>query len=212
MNSFFGVLQGSYAYLLIFQIVIVTTLLLFLLWLIARRLRETGVPETGGGGGTTVVQDQTIVKLSREQAQKIEALERQVAELDQGSANLVQATEKSKASEDKVKYLEQKLLEYEILQEEISTLSVLKIENEKLKAQVIELGATPNLRGGSSPPTHATAPQKASASPLTSDASTTGLKPFEDLSDDKPASSTGALEQSEIDGLIAKIDSLSSKK
>ena len=43
--------------------------------------------------------------------------------------------EKNKALQDKVQYLEQKLLEYEILQEEISTLSVLKLENEKLKSQ-----------------------------------------------------------------------------
>lgn len=199
MTSFLELLQGSYAYLLIFQIVIVTMLLLSLLWLIARRLREPAVPDP-----VSTVPDESILRLSREQATKIQALESQISELEKGGATLVQAGEKSKALQDKVTYLEQKLLEYEILQEEISTLSLLKVENEKLKAQVVQLGGSGG-RASSTP----TAPAP-SGGQFSSDSPTTGLKPFDDVSDDKPAK--GTLAQDEIDGLIAKIDSLSTKR
>ncbi len=202
MNSFIQGLPGSYAYLLVLQIVIVSTLLLFLLWLIARRLRE--VPETEPQ--TVVVPDEAILRLSREQASKIEQLESQVAELDKGGAGVAQAAEKSKALEDKVRYLEQKLLEYEILQEEISSLSVLKIENEKLKAQILQLGGAPSPR---SAPASERAPSTAS-SPLSVSLDAPGLKAFDD--EPEAVEKASALGQDEIDGLIEKIDKLSSKK
>lgn len=202
MNSFIRSLPGSYAYLLVFQIVIVTVLLLFLLWLIARRLREVPAPEPAG----VAVPDESMIRLSREQATKIEALENQVAELDKGGATLVQAAEKNKALEDKVRYLEQKLLEYEILQEEISSLSLLKVENEKLKAQVLSLGGSPVPSRAAAPAPGAPAPEK--QSPLSVSLDPPGLKPFEDT----PAEKAANLGQDDIDGLIAKIDNLSTKK
>lgn len=197
MNSFFGVLQGSYAYLLIFQIVVVTGLLLVLLWLIARRIREVGQPET-----VPAVPDATLSALSKAQSEKILGLETQIQELEKGGAGLVQLKEKNKALSDKVQYLEQKLLEYEILQEEISTLSVLKLENEKLKGQLGGVLAAPRPESPAPSPSRA-----ATSSPAPTEASGAGLKPFDDNSDKK--SVDGTMAQEEIDGLIAKIDSLS---
>ena len=46
----------------------------------------------------------------------------------------------AQALKEKVKFLESKLLEYEILQEEIGALSGLKIENEKLKKELMQKG------------------------------------------------------------------------
>lgn len=202
MSSFIQGLPGSYAYLLVLQIVIVSALLLFLLWLIARRLRE--LPETEPRSAEV---PHDVIRLSREQASKIEQLEAQVAELDRGGAGLVQAAEKNKALEDKVRYLEQKLLEYEILQEEISTLSVLKVENEKLKVQVLSLGGASVPR--STPAPAAEKPASAAVSPLSVSLDPPGLKPFEDEPEAVEKATT--MGQDEIDGLIAKIDKLSSK-
>ncbi len=175
--------------------------------MIAKRLRDTPELEVETGPS---IQDESILRLSKEQAEKIRALETQVLELDLGGASLTQAMDKSKALEEKVKYLEQKLLEYEILQEEISTLSVLKNDNEKLKSQILQLGGAP-----ASPKREAPAPAPAAAaakSPLSVsiDLPTSGLKPFDDEPEAKSAS--GTLAQDEIDGLIAKIDSLSAKR
>ncbi len=48
--------------------------------------------------------------------------------------------EESEMLRDKVKYLESRLMEYEIVQEEISSLSQLRVENEKLKEEILKAG------------------------------------------------------------------------
>jgi len=60
--------------------------------------------------------------------------------------------------QEKVKFLESKLLEYEILQEEISTLGQLKIENEKLKSDLVRLERDLSSFTGTPPPAGTAAP------------------------------------------------------
>ena len=45
----------------------------------------------------------------------------------------------AKELQQKVGFLESKLLEYEIVQEEIANLSLLKLENEKLREEIVKL-------------------------------------------------------------------------
>ncbi len=131
MATLFELLQGSYAYLLITQIVIVTGLFLGLLWLVVQRARRGSMPLPDGtlapSAGSPV--DLTELLQLREKLAQLEA---------DNNKNRVLADE-NKTLREKVRYLESKLLEYEILQEEIGTLSALKLENEKLKEEIVTL-------------------------------------------------------------------------
>lgn len=142
MDFFLSILQGPYAYLLIFQIVIVASLVLSLIWLIARRTREAYV-----SGGTMAVAPLVAPSvssvLSEDTLARIAELEGKLAALNEENFQLKGAAGDGKTLREKVKYLESKLLEYEILQEEIGTLGALKRENETLKSQLMHPGAAP---------------------------------------------------------------------
>ena len=139
MSGLTSVLQGSYSYLLVFQIAVVTVLLLTLILLIARRIRYAEVAATPEHREN--VASEAALQISEEQMKEIEALREKISEMERDNADVVQIKEKNKAYAEKVKYLEQRLLEYEILQEEIGTLSHLKTENENLKKRIQNMGS-----------------------------------------------------------------------
>lgn len=154
MESILEVLQGSYAYLLIIQILIVTALFFALIALIVRRMMKFSDPSL-----------EELPKFDTENTVNLNvvSIDQFSAQLQNNSDNLPPSDESSVKSADtapaaqklseppkhqdsgepqndlieKVKYLEGKLLEYEILQEELSTLSALKAENEELKQRLI---------------------------------------------------------------------------
>lgn len=215
MGAFFGAVQGSYAYLLIFQIIVVTVLLLFLLWLIARRLREFGEPET-----VPAMPDEGAARMSTEQTDRIRTLESQLSEAQTAGSNVTEWKDKNKTLQDKVKFLEGKLLEYQILQEEIGTLSALKSENEGLKKLLSQAGtAIP----AAPPPTPESTPAPAAVAPaarpapaekrIELESPADGLKPFDDVPEtSKDAKAVAeSLGQDEIDGILSKLDNMNKK-
>lgn len=133
-------MHSSYVYLLIFQIIIVVALVFSLLALIVRRMRGEQMAGASAGGEASAF-DAELDALSKAQAEKIRELEAQVNEMGDSSDVVNKLKEQNDQYSEKVKYLEQKLLEYEILQEEIGTLSQLKVENEKLKKRVLTMSA-----------------------------------------------------------------------
>lgn len=74
-------------------------------------------------------------------------------------------TEEAAALRDKVRYLESKLLEYEIVQEEISTLGTLKNQNEELKQQIAQLEEKLRPRTAAPAPTSVPAASPPSGGP-----------------------------------------------
>lgn len=200
MEIFLNVLQGAYAYLLIFQILVVSLLFLVLCWLVIKRTKEAALmppgplpfnaseranpmladtatafqtlaAESAAGLGTpTAVPTATTAAFTADsvsanpsltaqptgavtptvQGQVPSAaftsselsrdLEQKLSQLELEKLQNKQVIEESKGLQDKVKFLESKLLEYEILQEEIGALSALKHENEQLKRKLVESG------------------------------------------------------------------------
>ena len=128
MQNITALLQGGYAYLLIFQIIVVSSLCVLLAAMILRRMRSETLPISGavakGAAGTSVELTELQIKYK--------VLETENTKLQTGKTDSV-------ALQEKVKFLESKLLEYEILQEEIGALSSLKVENEKLRKEFTEL-------------------------------------------------------------------------
>lgn len=132
---FVETLHGSYAYLLIFQILLVTALFLSFLWLVAQRIRRSaGSLIALSTENAALTPPKTAGEMSElnELKGRLSALQ---AENDKHRA----ASDENKSLREKIRYLESKLLEYEILQEEIGTLSALKLENEKLKEEIVHL-------------------------------------------------------------------------
>jgi len=141
MEIFLRLIQGTYAYLLVFQILVVTGLVLALISLVVRRTREAHAlasPESASNQNyvQTVVVDDGRVK----------DLEAKLGLLEDENSKLKASGGDTKSLKEKVKYLESKLLEYEILQEEIGTLSALKVENEQLKQQLVQAERAPKLK------------------------------------------------------------------
>lgn len=151
MTTFFDLLQSNFAYLLIAQIILVTLLFLGMLAVSIRRLKNGGNlasdgAEVGGGGADMA---------------EFLALQEKLAQFEIEISRGKLLADENKLLREKVRYLESKLLEYEILQEEIGTLSALKLENENLKQE---------LNGIQKKPTKATVyyedPPKAASSPI----------------------------------------------
>ena len=128
------ILHGSYGYLLILQILLVAGLSLFLLVLIVKRLKATVVNEPIPASMDHSVLDAANLRLSELQKEN-EAMELRLKE-HQAQPTSATMSEADGKLTDKVKFLESKLIEYEILQEEIGALSTLKMENEKLRQDV----------------------------------------------------------------------------
>lgn len=131
-------LQGGLGYLLIAEIVIVTGLVFALIALILKRIRfpQEALPlpaplETSSQAVMDVTKSPEYLELLA----KLQSIEGEKA---QALVNTVSSEEVGPLKE-KLAYLENKLLEYEIVQEEIGALGELKAENEKLKAELVGL-------------------------------------------------------------------------
>lgn len=133
-------LQGPLGYLLVGEIVGVVSLSWVCVGMFLRKLRAT--PEAP----LMPVQEVPNEPFRIEDHPEYQSLLKKVGELE---AQLQVKVEPQPASEPAVgeveklqktiSYLENKLLEYEIVQEEIATLGELKKENEKLKTDLLEL-------------------------------------------------------------------------
>lgn len=116
-------LHGAIGYLLIAEVVIVTGLVWALIGLVMKRLKH---PQ---------VQHNTDV----EKTEAYQVLLAKLAQLEEEKSSLITQMSQSGDSEKLQKtiaFLENKLLSYEIVQEEISVLGELKAENEKLRAEL----------------------------------------------------------------------------
>ncbi len=109
-------------------------------------------------------------------------------ELAAKEALLKSANEEGTQLKDKIRYLESRLMEYEIVQEEISALSTLRVENEKLKEDLLK------FQGGRKPdaPTAASTPPSAAETSHSAEAEGTT--------------------QGQIESLLSKIDGLTPPK
>jgi len=195
MEVLLRVMQGSYAYLLIFQVLIVSGLILAFIWLVFRRMKE--LP------GETSEQVAPVVH-----SEEVEALRSQLSALNAESEKLKKELAAKQDIDGKVKFLEAKLLEYEILQEEISSLSRLKLENEKLREKLVTLeggSAIPAPSQTDQPPNHQAPPPP---SELKSPESPGGnlfseLAASSPQNTEKPSANT-----TELEDLLRQIDTL----
>ncbi len=136
MESIYQLLQGSYGYILIFQIIAVTGLFLFFLWMMAQRTKSAysssvNFPTADAGAAAGASMGITPSELQQ--------LKEKCTKLEEEHSKMTALKEEYEGLQQKIKFLESKLLEYEILQEEIGTLSSLKVENEKLKSELQSL-------------------------------------------------------------------------
>ncbi|MCB0405960.1 MAG: hypothetical protein KDD51_14355 [Bdellovibrionales bacterium] len=135
MEPILHAIEGPFTYVVIAEVSVICALFLALVYLIVKRTLQ---PVAGYSGVSALPQASLAVPAkSPETEEKVEA--------NVGSKGALEPTEEELlkkgypdvatyyAFKDKIKYLESKLLEYEILQEEIGTLSGLKMENEHLK-------------------------------------------------------------------------------
>ncbi|NBT57827.1 hypothetical protein EBT16_03485 [bacterium] len=130
-------LTGALGYALIGEIVGVTTLSWLCIGMFLRRLRQESVE---------LVEAAPVEKLFKVEdspeylalIEKINQLESDKKKMDEDKAANPDVEQMRKT----IAYLENKLLEYEIVQEEISTLGELKVENEKLKRDLNQLQRT----------------------------------------------------------------------
>lgn len=131
---FFNVLQGAYAYVVVGLILVVSVLSLVLIGLIIERTKEMA---------SLVTESAVPVPVRVEEPKALEELKTKLTALEAQNESLKKSEGEKTSLQEKVKYLESKLLEYEILQEEIGTLSTLKLENERLKSGLMQKGAPP---------------------------------------------------------------------
>jgi hypothetical protein len=170
MEIFVHLLQGSYAYFLIFQILLISALFLVLIGLIVHRTKEAALWEGQPAESPTASLPLPATTTS-EGATAATAPE---GGAEAPAAETGASPEENKALAEKVRFLESKLLEYEILQEEIGTLSALKLENEHLRKK---LGSpAPPKKEASEPPLPTIIPAEPSSAPELGLDSTTDAK------------------------------------
>lgn len=219
VELFLRVVQGAYAYLLICLILIVTGLFLSLLWLIVKRTKEAGTFALAGatldGPVVTAPVDAILPQIDTAELESLhkenQKLKDKVQVLEEEIKNSGSAGDRAKELNDKVQYLESKLLEYEILQEEIGNLSTLKIENEQLKQKLVESGLSLSDTGSGVAEALA-APAPAPENPA--NFSETASKPMvvntpAEITE-APQSKSG--EAADLDALLAEIDKLTGDK
>jgi cell division septum initiation protein DivIVA len=105
--------------------------------------------------------------------------------------------EDTSALKKQIEFLEGKLLEYQIIQDEIASLSTLKQENEKLRQEIMGLQRTATTAPTAAPTPPASAPLEEGPGPTS----------FSSPQDPSEVSA-----KNQIDSLIQKIDELSDKK
>lgn len=129
-------LQGTLGYVLVSEILVVTGLSWLLIGMILRKIRYGGVDLVKPD--ELPPEPQKIEHHPEYQAllEKNRSLEAKLAESSSSTSQVPEDYDKLKST---IQFLEKKLLEYEIVQEEISTLGDLKLENEKLREEVQSL-------------------------------------------------------------------------
>jgi len=128
-------LQGALGYLLLGEILGVTSLSWVCIGMMLRKIRHEAVELSEPVAETPhlfKVEDSPEYQALLAKVTEFEAEKQKMQESQSGSEEI----EKMKKT---IAYLENKLLEYEIVQEEISTLGELKAENEKLKLELNSL-------------------------------------------------------------------------
>lgn len=109
------------------------------------------------------------------------------------------------ALKDKVRYLESRLMEYEIVQEEISALSQLRVENEKLKEELLK------AQGGK-PPSVGAPPSEPKPEATVGPRMT---PPVQDPSGIPPAAQPNpvlsSVSSGQIDSILKKLDEITNK-
>lgn len=126
-------LQGTLGYLLVSEILVVLGLSWLLIGMMLRRVRygtKEVLSATDSPKEPLKIEDQPEYQALVE---KNRLLELKVAEQLNQAPQVPEDYEKLKST---IQFLEKKLLEYEIVQEEISTLGDLKVENEKLRTEL----------------------------------------------------------------------------
>lgn len=124
--------QGPLGYFLILEIFAVVGLSWVVVAMMIRRIRyrasESLVPE---------LQDQ-LAKIEEHPEYVALMTQNQLlqSQLNEKSTSEIKYPEEVEKLKSTIQFLEKKLLEYEIVQEEISTLGDIKVENEKLKAEL----------------------------------------------------------------------------
>ncbi len=142
--------------LLVSQVIIVTSLALTALWLYLKRMRNEDASEAEDSMGNSAGISKEFLS---ELQQKIATLEKEKeAYLNSDSIQLLGAeklrTEElqkiNQVTEDKLKSLETRILDYEVLKDEIGQLTQYKKENEKLKLELEllqkQVSAPPNAQ------------------------------------------------------------------
>lgn len=158
MKLLISALQDSVMFLVLLgaQVIIVASLAMTALWLYFKRLKASVVEEAGleaESSDDPVSQplaevNEIHLSLIRDLESKIAGLEKEKLELTSSSSSQDLEAEKQKTQElkklneeivQKAQGLESKLLEYEVIKDEIGLLSTVKTENQKLKETVSEL-------------------------------------------------------------------------
>jgi len=128
-------LYGFWGYLLMGELAAVSALSWLAIAMVIRRLRYPEAPEKGDVPlSSERVEDSDLYKALLE---KLQGLENEKSQWEK-AAEAPSVSEVSQLKET-ISFLENKLLSYEIVQEEISTLGILKAENEKLKVELSTL-------------------------------------------------------------------------
>lgn len=196
-------------FLLVLQILIVAGLALTLIWFFierSKRLAAAAAPEVNFSSINPA--EPAIVPVGTVQAAPAPVIQAPPVAAapapDPGQTKAL--NDENSALRDKVQYLESRLMEYEIVQEEISTLGQLREQNEALRKQVIALGAQPAIVQTAAPvaevstPTPAPAPVAAPAPAAPAVETTVASAPA--------AAGQG---QDQLDSILSQLDKLTEK-
>jgi DNA repair exonuclease SbcCD ATPase subunit len=245
MKFLTSALHGSFLFfiLLFTQVTIVSTLALSGLWLYFKRLKNSAYEEEATNESSvegnaeliaaTNTAKETYLELIRNLEDKVAKLELEKKELSGSDALQELRAEKEKTAElqrvsdevkGKVQELESKLLEYEILKEEIGELSAIKEENRTLKEDLTRLNekiaqgqtVAPSVQGELNPSkTIEPAPEKLveAEAPFVSQMTEVTSSEAETKNNSVIALDTSAAQDDAgLEGLLSEIEALTSEK
>ena len=245
MKFLTSALHGSFLFfiLLFTQVIIVSTLALSGLWLYFKRLKnlaseEESTNESSVEGNAELIAathtaKETYLELIRNLEDKVAKLELEKKELSASDALQELRAEKEKTAElqrvsdevkGKVQELESKLVEYEILKEEIGELSAIKEENRTLKEDLTRLNekiaqgqsSAPSVQGEPNPSKAIeNAPEKlvAAEAPFVSQMTEVTSSEGEPKNNSVIALDTSAAQDDAgLEGLLSEIEALTSEK
>lgn len=213
MKVLMSALQDSLTFLLLLgaQVIVVASLAVTALWLYFKRVRNQAIAEAGLEEESADKLPETSESLNsvnevhlaliRDLEAKVSVLEKEKIEmasepkeqiLEEEKRKNLELTKINQQTSEKIKEMEGKLLEYEVIKHEIGLLAQVKLENEKLKSTVSELEQ--NLSNLSKTKAPETLPE-------------TG--PVEVF---KPMETIAATQDPGIEGLLSEIEALTSEK